>query len=120
MCPAQSVGTHSGGQLCVCVCVCVCVWVCVCGCVCVCVCVCVGVWVCGCVCVCVCVCVCTHASACVCVCVCVCVTHVQHSPVASLTTAISVGDPSPERRRAYDTIFLYSPTNKPVEVHHQW
>ena len=32
-------------------------------------------------------------------------------PVASLTTAISVGEPKPDRNNTYDTIFLYKLSN---------
>lgn len=33
-------------------------------------------------------------------------------PVASLTTAMSVGEPRPERSKTHDTILLYRPTKK--------
>lgn len=37
---------------------------------------------------------------------------INHKPVASLTTAISVGEPSPERNKTHDTILLYRPIGR--------
>ena len=37
---------------------------------------------------------------------------INHKPEASLTTAMSVGEPSPERNKTHDTILLYRPIGK--------
>ena len=39
-------------------------------------------------------------------------TQQTDKPVASLTTAMSVGEPRPERSKTHDTILLYRPVRK--------